>query len=259
MVLPNLICPFNECLLKLDWLDERQYSADRVVRGDTVFEIDKLFKPVLLLNCKCLDFCGAISIGTADPCRDVEHLCRLLAEHLGKIELLAPVGDLQLQADDVHDQTGSNGSLLPDVVQESESLHLVLERLAARLGPEAVRRCVTQEDHRQEWMSHWQPAAQALPRKRMASSELPQPTWVRQEPLKLAVRNHGPVYQGELQLLAGPQCIEEGWWDRDEATGSSRHVVRDYWVAQSRHAGLLWIFRVRLDDGPAWFLHGSYG
>ena len=202
---------------------------------------------------------GSLTVGTADPCRDVEHLCRLLAEHLAKLELLAPVGDLELTADLVHDQAGSNVSLLPDATQEGESLHLVLERMAARLGPQAVRRCIVTEDHRQEWVTHWQPAAEALPRKAKPSTELPQPTWVLPEPLKLAVRNHRPVYQGELQLLAGPQCIEEGWWDRDEAKGEVRQVVRDYWLAESRHAGLLWIFQAKLDDGSAWFLHGIFG
>lgn len=202
---------------------------------------------------------GSIRIGTASPSRDIEHLCRLLAEHLAKVELLAPAGDLQLLADEVHDQKAINGSLLLDTVEEGESLHLVLERMAARLGPDAVRRCVTHEDHRQEWMSHWQPATAALPRKARPSTELPQPTWVLPNPLKLTVRNNRPVYQGELQLLAGPQCIEEGWWDRDEAAGAGRLVVRDYWLAESKHAGLLWIFQARLEDGAAWFLHGTFG
>lgn len=202
---------------------------------------------------------GALSIGTADPSRNIEHLCRLLAEHLAKVELLAPVGDLELVADKVLDQAGSSGSLLPDTVQDGEALHLVLERMAARLGPGAVRRCVTREDHRQEWMGHWEPAGTPPPRKAKATTSLPQPTWVLQEPLKLAVRKNRPVYQGELQLLAGPQCVEAGWWDRDEASDEGRLVVRDYWLAESKHAGLLWIFQAKLDDGVAWFLHGVFG
>ncbi|OWQ46565.1 DNA polymerase [Roseateles noduli] len=202
---------------------------------------------------------GSLTVGTADPSRDLEHLCRLLAEHLAKVALAAPAGDLALTADQVHDQAGTNASLLPDTVQDAESLHLVLERMAARLGPAAVRRCVTREDHRVEWMGHWQPAAKPHPRKVQASTSLPQPTWVLAEPLKLAVRKNRPVYQGELQLLAGPQCVEAGWWDRDEALDQGRLVVRDYWLAESRHAGLLWIFQAKLDDGVAWFLHGVFG
>lgn len=202
---------------------------------------------------------GQIKIGTASPSRDIEHLCRLLAEHLAKVTLLAPVGDLELTADEVQDQAGTTASLLPDAVEDGESIDLVLERIAARLGPQAVRRCVTVADHRIEWMAHWQPAAEPLPRRPKPSTELPQPTWVLPEPIKLAVRNNRPVYQGELQLLAGPQCIEGGWWDRDEAAGAGRNVVRDYWLAESEHAGLLWIFQARLDDGLAWYLHGVFG
>jgi len=202
---------------------------------------------------------GQMSVGTAAPSRDVEHLCRLLAEHLAKVTLLAPVGDLELSADEVHDQAGRNGSLLADAIEDGESLDLVLERIAARLGPQAVKRCITLEDHRQEWMARWQPASDPLPRRPKPSTELPQPTWALREPLKLAVRNERPVYQGELLLLAGPQCIEGGWWDRDEAAATGRNVVRDYWLAESMHAGLLWIFRAKGDEGVAWYLHGAFG
>lgn len=206
---------------------------------------------------------GQLTVGTADPTRDVEHLCRLLAEHLTHVQLLAPVGDLALSADDVHDQAGGSDSLFPDHAAPGEvageAPHLTLERMAARLGPAAVRRCVAAEDHRLEWMGHWQPAAAPLPRQAAASTDLPQPTWLLRAPLKLAVRHHRPVYQGELQLLAGPQCIEGGWWDRDEASGDTRVQVRDYWLAQSAYAGVLWIFQTKLDDGMAWYLHGIFG
>ncbi|MFZ2989937.1 MAG: DNA polymerase Y family protein, partial [Ideonella sp.] len=34
---------------------------------------------------------------------------------------------------------------------------------------------------------------------------------------------------------------------------------RDYWVAYSERAGVLWIFQTRLaDEQTAWFLHGSF-
>ncbi|MGQ3095745.1 MAG: Y-family DNA polymerase [Roseateles sp.] len=202
---------------------------------------------------------GKLTVGTAEATRDVEHLCRLLAEHLTKVELLAPVGDLELTADEVHAQADANLSLLPDTAADGEAAHLTLERTAARLGPDAIRRCRVHEDHRQEWMAHWQPVAKPVPRKPAGSSDLPQPTWALREPLKLAIRNQRPVYQGELQLLAGPQRIESGWWDRDEIAGQGRLVVRDYWLAESRHAGLLWLFQTRQDDSVAWYLHGIFG
>ncbi len=207
---------------------------------------------------------GALTVGTAEPMRDVEHLCRLLSEHLARVTLAAPVGDLRLTADTVQRLAASSASLLPDnAVHQGETLHLVLERLAARLGPERVLRPVLTEDHRQEWMCRWQAAPLALPRQPEPEPDWPQPTFVLPQPLRLAMRANRPVYQGELQLLAGPQRVEGGWWDRvsetpADETATTRYVARDYWVALSALAGVLWVFQTRLDHEPAWYLHGHF-
>jgi protein ImuB len=61
-----------------------------------------------------------------------------------------------------------------------------------------------------------------------------------------------------LTLLAGPQRIESGWW------GGGDLVLRDYFVARSAQAGLLWIYRERLPGAQAaqsrsdWYLHGIF-
>ena len=204
---------------------------------------------------------GALTIRTAAPTRNLEHLCRLLAENLAKVELLAPVGDLQLSADEVVSLNEKSASLLPDESQTGESLQLVLERIAARLGPDRVLRPVLTEDHRLEWMQMWQPAPQPLPRRPVEPVDMPQPTWVLPQPLKLATRGPRPMYQGVLLLLTGPHRVEGGWWHRlgegDEAI--TAQVQRDYWVALSEHAGVLWIFNERLaGDETAWYLHGVF-
>ncbi len=204
---------------------------------------------------------GELTVRTAEPMRDVEHLCRLLAEHLAKVELAAPAGELKLEALDVHPLEELSRSLLPDAVQAGESLTLVLERVAARLGAEKVVRPVVVEDHRLEWMAQWQPAPEPLPRKRARGSRFPQPSFILSEPLRLSMRGDKPMYQGVLQLLAGPHRVEGGWWQRldnggEEYTGN---VARDYWVAQSPHCGVLWVFQQRLaGDQTAWYLHGAF-
>ncbi|MEO6031721.1 MAG: DNA polymerase Y family protein [Burkholderiaceae bacterium] len=207
---------------------------------------------------------GEMTVRTAQPTRDIEHLTRLLAEHLTKVQLLAPVGDLELLAVDVHALQEKSQALFAQPQQADESLALVLERIAARLGPERVLRPVVMEDHRIEWMSHWQPAPEPRARKLNRSVDIPQPTFVLPEPLKLATRGEQdgrPLYQGLLQLLAGPHRIEGGWWDRTAVDGEeqTRNVARDYWVALSEHAGVLWVFQTRLaNDQTAWFLHGVF-
>ena len=204
---------------------------------------------------------GELTVRTAQPMRNLEHLCRLLAEHLAHVELQAPVGDLVLSANEVLPLVEISASLLPDRKNDGESLALVLERIAARLGPEHVLRPVVAEDHRVEWAQHWRPAPLPLPRQRVLPPEVPQPSFILPQPLRLLVRDHRPLYQGPLMLLTGPHRIEGGWWHPvDEATSlDTHHVMRDYWVALSECAGLLWIFQQRLaGDDIAWHLHGSF-
>ncbi len=204
---------------------------------------------------------GELTVRTAAPTRDVEHLTRLLAEHLSKLELLAPVGDLELVAVEVQSLEDKALTLFPEPQQAGESLALVLERIAARLGPGKVLRPVVTEDHRVEWMCHWQPAPQARTRKRARVVDVPQPSFVLPEPLRLAMRAERPMYQGVLMMLAGPHRVEGGWWDRTLVDGQAgtRNVVRDYWVALSEHAGVLCVFQARLaNDETGWFLHGVY-
>lgn len=204
---------------------------------------------------------GELTVRTAQATRDIEHLTRLLAEHLAHVQLLAPVGDLELLAVEVQPLEEKTRSLLAEPQQAGEGLALALERIAARLGPERVLRPVVLEDHRLEWMCHWQPAPAPRPRRRSRSVGIPQPSFVLPQPLRLALRADRPLYQGVLQLLAGPHRVEGGWWDRsvEDGVATTRQVARDYWVALSEHAGVLWIFQTRLaDDETAWFLHGSF-
>lgn len=205
---------------------------------------------------------GELTVRTAIATNNVEHLGRLLAENLCKIELLAPVGDLELIATEVNELQQSSGSLVPDTQRNGESLALVLERIAARLGPEKVLRPAMAEDHRAEWAVQWQAAPQVQPRQLPEPRGLPQPTFLLDPPLKLAVKGQLPCYQGRLQLLSGPHRVEGGWWHRACRNDAQVALVvyRDYWVALSEHAGVLWVFQTRLADEAtaSWFLQGSF-
>ncbi len=206
---------------------------------------------------------GELTIRTAEPIRDLEHFVRLLAEHLAKTSLLAPVGELRLEALGVAALKEETASLLPETVRAGESLYLVLERIAARIGPENVMQPAAGDDHRPEWSTRWLSAAKRRACKPEAAQQLPHPTFLLEAPLKLAVRDHRPHYQGPLELLIGPDRVEGGWWDRvsgaDFAHQGTRNVARDYWVAVNESAGVLSIFQSRLDDGEiAWYLHGVF-
>jgi protein ImuB len=102
-----------------------------------------------------------------------------------------------------------------------------------------------------------------MPKKRPRRNRFPQPSFILSKPLRLGMRGELPMYQGTLQMVAGPHRIEGGWWHRlksAEGDGeTSQTVVRDYWVAQSPHAGVLWVFSERLaGENTAWYLHGTF-
>ena len=88
------------------------------------------------------------------------------------------------------------------------------------------------------------------------------PTWLLATPQPLTVQRHRPLYQGPLTLLAGPQRIEAAWWEPDASgTAAAPAALRDYFIARSSQAGLLWIYRERLAQvgaQPGWFLHGLF-
>lgn len=206
---------------------------------------------------------GDITVRTAHPTQNLEHLARLLTENLAKITLNAPASDLALSAVEVSPITEQSGSLIPDDRATGEVLELVLERIQARLGAKRVLRPVLTEDTRPEWMCHWQAMNLKRPSAQIRQVPGPQPTWILKTPLKLDVRNERPFYQGPLQLLLGPERLEGGWWHRVRSgDGAARglNATRDYWVAVSEHAGTLWVFQQRLpqDTTATWFLHGLF-
>ena len=204
---------------------------------------------------------GRLHIRTAEPTQDPRHLERLLAEHLAQMTLPAPVLYLRLRTLETCALRGQSLSLLPDEVRSGDSLHHLLERVTARLGPDSVRVVRLQDDHRPECMQSWQAASTQAPSSVAQANVNPvqalYPAWLLPQAHSLASGADGlPDFQGPLALLAGPQRLEQQAWDQGP------HVQRDYYIAQSPAHGLLWVYRERLacerGQEAAWFLHGLF-
>jgi len=104
---------------------------------------------------------GEITVRTAQPMQNVEHFSRLLAEHLAKVTLLAPAGDIELLASEVAPLIEESRSLIPETLRQGADTDLALERIQARLGQASVQRPVLHADHRLEWMQGWDSAPTA--------------------------------------------------------------------------------------------------
>jgi len=207
---------------------------------------------------------GQLHVRTAEATRDITHLARLLGEHLARLTLPAPVQAIRLDATETEALETASASLLPDEVREGEPLQQLIERLSVRLGADRVLRGQTLADHRPQHMQAWRPAGEPVAKSRVPALPkhlLLHPPWILREPLRLVVQDHRPIYQGPLLMLAGPERLESGWWSllsSAEAEGEEL-AQRDYFVARSPQAGLLWVYRRRSAGEPAWFLQGVYG
>lgn len=207
---------------------------------------------------------GQLSLRTGEATRDMRHLARLLSEHLARIKLPAPVQAIRLDATETENFKTDNASLLPEDVKDGEPLPQLIERLSARLGADRVLRGRLLADHRPQHMQTWSPASE--PATKSTTPALPHhlqlhPPWILREPLRLNMQGERPLYQGPLVMLVGPERLETGWWSfsvEAEVEGAEL-ALRDYYVARSPQAGLLWVYRRRSVGEPAWFLQGIYG
>ncbi|MES2423563.1 MAG: DNA polymerase Y family protein [Pseudomonadota bacterium] len=206
---------------------------------------------------------GELVLRLSEPAQDMAHATRLLAEQLAQITLPAPVHTLSLRSLDVVPLPSTSRSLLVQEQADGDSMAQLIERLSARLGPQAVRRwqpCASQVPERMQRSV----AAQSLLASRRtlvvepALGEALLPSWLLPAPLPLEVRGNRPWYQGPLTLLAGPQRLESSGWLADTPALQRLPAMRDYFIARSQSAGLLWIFQPRLDASAGWYLHGIF-
>jgi protein ImuB len=206
--------------------------------------------------------CTHLTIAPGEASADAAHLHTLLAERLARAGLPAPVLELAIACDHVLDQPAPNGELFPSAGSRREGLMRLVDRLQARLGPESLRRLQAVADHRPghdgrevAWGRPGNAAATPAP-PADAGSALLRPVWLLPKPQPLRESGAKPMLEGRvLQLLAGPERIETGWWDGDA-------VTRDYYVALTATQALVWVYRERLPDPnemPGWFLHGRFG
>lgn len=192
----------------------------------------------------------------ADASADPAHLQLLLRERLAHCELLAPTLDLQLRCHQIVRRAAPNGELFPTRQGEREGLTRLLERLRARLGDDRVLGLRPQADHRPE-QAHRVAAAVRMPAPSAAgvapaSLPLHRPAWLLPAAQALTERGAWPCLDGQpLQILAGPERIEAGWWDEAQS-------ARDYFIAQAGDGALVWIYRTRLATPGGWFLQGKF-
>ncbi len=185
----------------------------------------------------------------ASPEREADFILGLAREKLGRLRLAAPTLALTWHAEALLPYTPRESTWLPGASEQAIDRERLVQRLAARLGRDRVFGIALADDHRPEkdWKSGTQlgtdPTYQQFERGA-------RPAWLLTRPQRLVTQEGRPSVQGALELAAGPERIETGWWDGEE-------VRRDYYVGVNARGEAYWIYREHRDPA-GWYLHGVF-
>jgi protein ImuB len=202
-----------------------------------------------------------LDLDFGSPEREADFILSIAREKLGRLTLAAPTIALDLRAEALLPYVPRESTWLPGQKEQALDRERLIERLSARLGKDRVFGIAIADDHRPE--KNWgKPATKPGDRPRFPRRDSVngnrglspvfgfRPSWLLQRPQRLITQDGNPSFQGALDLLAGPERIEAGWWDGEE-------VCRDYYVAANPRGETFWIYREHR-DAQAWYLHGVF-
>jgi len=219
-----------------------------------------------------------LSIGLSRASRSREHVGELLKQRLEGVDPTPGVCGLMLVARETSRWRGRQGGLFePGGPGDEEGLGCLLDRLANRLGYDAVVRPRLVDDYQPErgfrYVSvevGWAPSgnvgvAHGFSRgvhesaRNSRTRVMPRPVQLLPRPVPIrviALLPDGPPtwfsYRGREHVLAGvwgPERIETAWWRGPD-------VRRDYFRVASESGEQFWIFCALPER--RWFLHGIF-
>lgn len=194
-----------------------------------------------------------VTVDISRPLFDPQRLIALTKLQLERVALKEPVQALRLKCQQL--QPLETQSLREDFFDEGSKLHesyQLIDKLKARLGHQALSGVTLKESYLPE--QAWQNTDSLTLQSKHRSHQLnpvnaPRPSWLLPRPDRIQQRNHKLFYDGELQLLQGPERIDGYWWQH-------RRHARDYYIARGVHGSLYWVFQDLTSED--WYLHGVY-
>ncbi|WP_379090631.1 Y-family DNA polymerase [Pedobacter sp. UC225_65] len=202
-------------------------------------------------------------IGTNQPTHKVPHLAKLFELRIDQIEPdlgieLFTLSAVKTEPVLIHQEKLWNGR--PGLADQN--LVQLLDRLAGKIGPQAIRRYVPQ--------AHYWPERSLRPA--VSLEEKTEVRWQRSNPRPMellhrpaSIQVTAPVpdyppmnfrYKDELHMVQkadGPERIEREWW-------MEKGEHRDYYILEDEKGRRYWVFRSGHynEEGSAWFLHGFF-
>jgi protein ImuB len=132
---------------------------------------------------------------------------------------------------------------------DQESISQLLDKLASRLGCDALYKVSAQAEHLPELVNQrCQIEHASTSRKPNVSDFKDEPLWLLEHPKRLFQKNKKPIHKGPLKLIHGPHRVISHWW--------SNLYSRDYYIAQQVRGRLLWVYYDRKQEH--WYLQGLF-
>ena len=185
----------------------------------------------------------SLTVKSSEAHRSVERWLKLSVLQLERYSLEENIEGLSLDVSELQQEVMTESDLFGDS-RSNESLYSLIDRLRARLGLQAVQYLDLREAHLPEFsqlLTQEQPAAaplKAYPGQR--------PFWLLEEPHPIRAWNDQLFWNGPLELIYGPERIEDNWWDQPTS--------RDYYVARTEEGQPIWVFQNR--HNQRWYVQG---
>tara|TARA_R110000823_G_scaffold144958_9_gene275139 strand:+ start:4131 stop:5552 length:1422 start_codon:yes stop_codon:yes gene_type:complete len=185
-----------------------------------------------------------VCVRSASSHSDWQNWYQLSRIRFEQLQLAGGVEGLALECGELRPGELENIDLFSPCSQR-EPLASLLDRLQNRLGLQAVEQIACRDEHLPELAVCVSGSQANVP---AAPPAAQRPFWLLPEP-QLLRQNSGRLYwQGVLELLYGPERIEDNWW--------RKAVSRDYYIATGDSGQHYWVFCDRLNR--QWYIHGIF-
>lgn len=181
-----------------------------------------------------------VEVGLLAAEREPAMLFELTRGRLERVQLTRPVVAMRLLARELPPFVPATRDLFEVRMQQALPWPQLRERLRARLGDMAVHRVAPTSDPRPE--RAWRRVEGEAVRIGQAPVRPPRPLWLLSKPI--------PLRDTRLRIVSGPERLESGWWDGDEAR-------RDYYILETSQGQRAWAFAPPGEQG-GWMLHGWF-
>lgn len=206
------------------------------------------------LDTQCIAWCllGARGVSRTLTVRSTEAHANpttwfeLTAIQLERLQLAPDTEGIELRVTALVPATADGDDLFANP-HNREPLGNLVDRLRSRLGRQAITRVAVRDEHVPECrLYHGEQPPEVGDRDNWGDAQ--RPFWLLPEPQPIREQGKTLHWNGPLEMLAGPERIEDNWWQTP--------VSRDYFLARGPDGQPLWIFQDR--RSRRWFVHGIF-